>query len=70
MPRVVVGVELGAKGEQQRLVVRERHPVRLPRVPLHLRQQSVLVLTTSLEAAIASEHLLHDPSRRNVEKPL
>ena len=42
------------------MVVRKRHTVHFPRVSLNLGDESVLVLTTSLEAAIAPEHLLHE----------
>jgi hypothetical protein len=51
---------LGAKGEQQRLVVRERHAVRIPRVPLDFRDELVLVLRASHEPTVAMNGLFHD----------
>jgi hypothetical protein len=56
--------EFDAKREQQRFVVRESHPVRLPRVALDLGNELFLVLATHLEAAFALEHPFHDSSRR------
>jgi hypothetical protein len=57
-------VQLGAKGEQQRLVVRERHAVGLRRVPPDLGDERVLVLGASFEPAVAMNDLVHDSSRR------
>jgi hypothetical protein len=57
-------VQLGAKDEQQRLVVRERHGVCLPRVALDCSDESVLVLGAGLEPAVAMNHFVHDSSRR------
>jgi len=37
-------------------------------VSLNLGDESVLVLTTSLEAAITPKHLLHETHRTTVEK--
>jgi hypothetical protein len=48
--------QLGAKSEEQRLVVRESHAVRLPRMPLYLRDELVLVFGAGLEAAVAMKH--------------
>jgi hypothetical protein len=44
--------------------VRERHPVRLSRMPPNVFVELLLVLGASLEPAVALEHLLHDFSRR------
>jgi hypothetical protein len=52
-------VQLGAKREQQRLVGRERHAVRLPRVSPDLGHEPVLTLGAGLETALALNHLLH-----------
>jgi len=45
--------ELGAKREQQRFIVRERHAVCLPRVGPYLGDEPFLVLGAGLEAAVA-----------------
>jgi hypothetical protein len=42
--------------------MRERHTVRLARMALNFRDESVLVLGTSLEPALAMERLVHDSS--------
>jgi hypothetical protein len=57
-------VQFGAEGEQQRLVVRERHPVGLPRVALDFRDEPILVPGAGLEPAVALNHLVHDSSQR------
>ena len=62
--RAALLVQLGAKGEQQRLVVRERHAVRLRGVTLDFRDELVLVGGAGLEPAVAMKHLVHDSSQR------
>jgi hypothetical protein len=60
-------VQSGAEGEQQRLVVRERHAVRVPRVTTDFGDETVLVLCAGLEPAFAMKHLFHDSSHRTYE---
>ena len=57
-------VQTGTKDEQQRLVVGQRHAVRLPRVTLDGRDELVVLLGAGFEPAVALKHLLHDSSRR------
>ena len=57
-------VQLGAEGEQQGLLVGQRHPVRFPGVTLHLRDEIVLARGASLEPAVAMKHLVHNSSQR------
>ncbi len=51
-------VQSGAEGEQQRLVVRERHAVCVPRVTTDFGDEAVLVLCAGLEPALAMKHLV------------
>ena len=59
-------VQLGAKGQQQGLVVCESHAVRLERVALDLADESVLVRRTGLIPAFAVQPPVHDSSPANV----
>jgi hypothetical protein len=49
-----------AEDEQQRLLMRERHPVCLPGVALDLGGERVVVAGASLVSAVAGERLVHD----------
>jgi hypothetical protein len=55
---------LDAESEQQRVLVREAHRMRLPGVALYLHDEPVLVRGASLEPAVAMKHLVHDFSQR------
>src|SRR5262249_148916 len=52
--------ELGVEQEQQRFVVRERHPAGLPGVTLNLCGESHVVGGPGDESAVAGERLVHD----------
>jgi len=52
--------QLGVEQEQQRFVVRERHPVGLPGVTPNLCGESDVVAGPGDESAIAGERLVHD----------
>jgi hypothetical protein len=60
--RGVVGSprQLSAEDEQQRLVIRERHPVGLPRVALDFGSEPIVVSGAGFESAVAGERLVHD----------
>ena len=57
-------VQLNAEGDQQRLLVRETHPVRLPGMALHLYDELGLARGASLEPAVAMKGFVHDSSPR------
>ena len=59
-----VRIQFDAEGEHQCLVVRERHPVRLPSVSTDDLDELVLVVGAGLEPAVAMNHLVHDSSPR------
>src|SRR5712672_2803253 len=52
--------QLGVEQEQQRFVVRERHPVGLPGVTPNLCGESDVVARLGDESAVAGERLVHD----------
>ena len=52
--------KLGLEGEQQCLVVREGHSVRLPGMALDLCDELFLVRRTGFEPAVAMQNLVHD----------
>jgi hypothetical protein len=52
--------QLGVEQEQQRLVVRERHPVDIPGVTPNLCGESDVVGGPGDESAFAGERLVHD----------
>jgi hypothetical protein len=56
--------QLSAKGEQECVVVRQRHAVCLARVALNRVDEPVLVVSAGQEPAFASQHLFHDSSKR------
>jgi hypothetical protein len=58
--RVMSAVELGAKREQERFCIRERHAMCLPGMSLNLSCQSGFVGGVRLEPAMALKYLLHD----------
>ena len=58
--------QLGVEQEQQRFVVRERHPVGLPGVTPNLCGESDVVAGPGDESAIAGERLVHDSLAPNV----
>lgn len=59
-----MAIQASAKDEEEGLIARERHPMRLPGMSAHLRHEALFVLGTSLESAIALKHLVHDSSAR------
>ncbi len=60
--------KLGLEGEQQCLVVREGHSVRLPGMPLDLCDEPFLVRRAGFEPAFAMQNLVHDSSRARLER--
>jgi hypothetical protein len=61
-------VQQGAEGEQQGLLVGQRHTVRLPGVPPHLGDEVGLARGASLEPTVAMKHPFHDSSQATLEK--
>jgi hypothetical protein len=58
-------LELCAEREQRRLVSRELHAVRVPRVAADLFDEALLVAGAGFEPAVALKDAAHDFSRRD-----
>jgi hypothetical protein len=56
--------QFGPEDEQDGVLVRERHAVRLPRVALYLDDEPLLVAGAGFEPAVTQQHPVHYSSRR------